>query len=119
MLNTWINTSKYYLINIFPNSKWSMRNLAKSETNIITKNHAVALCEKCPYSEFFWSAFSRIRTEIISPNPGKRGPEKLGIRTLFKQRCSHHSHLLKTDKHTNRKKSQKYTNANKSATKTK
>ena len=21
------------------------------------------LCEKCPYSELFWSAFSRIRTE--------------------------------------------------------
>ena len=25
----------------------------------------LTLCEKCPYSEFFWSVFSRIRT--ISP----------------------------------------------------
>ena len=33
---------------------------------------------KCPYSEFFWSAFSCIRTEygeIRSPNAGKYGPE--------------------------------------------
>ena len=35
------------------------------------------LREKCPYSEFFWSAFSRIRTEY--------GTEKLLIRTLFMQ----------------------------------
>ena len=33
--------------------------------------------EKCPYLEFFWYVFSRIRTEY--------GPEKLGIRTLFTQ----------------------------------
>ena len=33
------------------------------------------LREKCLYSELFWSAFSRIRTEY--------GPEKLRIRTLF------------------------------------
>ena len=36
-----------------------------------------ALREKCSYLEFFWSAFSRIRTEY--------GPEKLRIRTLFRQ----------------------------------
>ena len=31
----------------------------------ITKLHTdtSALCEKCPYMELFWSAFSRIRTE--------------------------------------------------------
>ena len=34
------------------------------------------LCEKCPYSELFWSAFSRIWTENYVP-------EKLRIRTLF------------------------------------
>ena len=44
--------------------------------------------EKCPYSEFFWSVFSRIWTEygeisVFSPNAGKYGPEKLQIRTLF------------------------------------
>ena len=32
-----------------------------------------SLCKKCPYSELFWSAFSRVRTEYgeiwsISPN---------------------------------------------------
>ena len=32
------------------------------------------LREKCPYSEFFWSVFSTIRTEY--------GPEKIQIRTL-------------------------------------
>ena len=45
------------------------------------------LREKCPYSELFWSPFSRIRTEyreilcispylsVFSPNAGKCGPE--------------------------------------------
>ena len=33
------------------------------------------LREKCPYSKFFWSAFS--------PNAGKYGPEKLRMRQLF------------------------------------
>ena len=44
----------------------------------------MALPEKCPYSEFFWSVFSHIRTEF-SPNAEKYGPEKLRIRTLFMQ----------------------------------
>ena len=35
------------------------------------------LCEKCPYSELFWSAFSFIQTEY--------GPEQLRIGTLFTQ----------------------------------
>ena len=39
----------------------------------------LALREKCPYSEFFWSVFS--------PNAGKYGPEKLRIWALFMQ-CS-------------------------------
>ena len=33
---------------------------------IVNKFHlhiGVSLCEKCPYSEFFWSVFSLIRTE--------------------------------------------------------
>ena len=40
------------------------------------------LREKCPYSEFFWSAVFRIQTEH-SPNAGKCGPEKIRIRILF------------------------------------
>ena len=30
---------------------------------------------KSPYSELFWSVFSRIRSEYVSPNAGKYGPE--------------------------------------------
>ena len=53
----------------------------------------VTLREKCPYSEFFWSVFSRIRTEygeirnpnLFSVNVGKCGPEKLRMRTLLTQ----------------------------------
>ena len=39
------------------------------------------LRKKCPYSELFWSVFSRIRTEygeylsVFSPNAVKYGPE--------------------------------------------
>ena len=52
------------------------------------------LREKCPYSEFFWSVFSHIRSEYgeilrISSYTvrmrGKYGPEKLRTRTLFTQ----------------------------------
>ena len=38
----------------------------------IALNGSNALCEKCPYSVFFWSVFSRIRTkygEIQSISP--------------------------------------------------
>ena len=38
------------------------------------KNKTLSLCERYPYSEFFWSVFSRIRTEY--------GPEKLRIYTF-------------------------------------
>ena len=51
------------------------------------------LREKCPYSEFFRSLFSRIRIDtdstpylsVFSPNAGKYRPEKNKIRTLFTQ----------------------------------
>ena len=45
-----------------------------------------SLREKCPYSEFFWSVLSCIRTEYReSPNAGKYRPEKLRMQTLFTQ----------------------------------
>ena len=37
-----------------------------------------SLREKCPMQNYFWSVFSRSRTEygeILSPNTGKYGPE--------------------------------------------
>ena len=46
----------------------------------------LSLSDKYPYSEFFWSLFSKIWTEylyIFSPNIGKYSPEKLQILTLF------------------------------------
>ena len=43
-----------------------------------------ALHEKCPYSEFFWSIFSRIRTRI-QPECRKIRTRKLRIWTLFTQ----------------------------------
>ena len=44
---------------------------------MLRQNTAISLREKCPYSEFFWSAFSRIQSKC-----GKIRPEKLRIRTL-------------------------------------
>ena len=52
---------------------------------VYNKSSKPTLCEKCPYSEFFWSAFSHIRTdsgEIRINNAGKYEPEKLRIRTF-------------------------------------
>ena len=63
----------------------------------IALNGSNALCEKCPYSVFFWSGFSRIRTkygEIQSISPysvqmrENADHKKLRIWTLFTQcRC--------------------------------
>ena len=33
--------------------------------NSMQRNIYLALHEKCPYSEFFWSVFRLIRTEVI------------------------------------------------------
>ena len=57
-------------------------------------NTPPTLREKCPYSTFSWSVFSRIWTKyfpytlclsVFSPNAGKCGQEKLWIWTLFTQ----------------------------------
>ena len=50
------------------------------ELGILLRNRLMELSEKCPYSELFWSVFSRIRTDtlylsVFSPNAGKYGPE--------------------------------------------
>ena len=44
-----------------------------------------SLCEKCPYSEFFWSAFSDISPylSVFCPKAGKYGREKLRTQILF------------------------------------
>ena len=55
------------------------------------------LRKKCPYSEFFWSVFSRIWTEF-SPNVGKYGPEKLQIRALFTQCYRLHPNYIPSEK---------------------
>ena len=54
-----------------------------------------SLREKCTYSEFLWSVFSRPHSDVIqrdtdylsvfSPNAGKYGPEKLRVWTQFTQ----------------------------------
>ena len=49
---------------------------------------SLALSEKCTYSEFFWSLFSRNRTEY--------GPEKLRIRLLFTECDLRWSHSVNT-----------------------
>ena len=43
------------------------------------------LREKCPYSEFFWSVFSCIRTEYgkILPKAGKYGPKKQNMDAFY------------------------------------
>ena len=58
----------------------------------LTGFYKLTLRGKCPYSNFFWSVFFRIRTEHryyvslgIQSECGKFGPEKLRIQTLFMQ----------------------------------
>ena len=60
----------------------------------------LSLRDQCPYSEFFWSIFSRIQTSdwilnVFSLNVGKYSPEKLQIRTLFMHYLSGQCRLCK------------------------
>ena len=60
----------------------------------------LSLRDQCPYSEFFWSIFSRIQTSdwilnVFSQNVGKYSPEKLQIRTLFMHYLSGQCRLCK------------------------
>ena len=42
--------------------------------------YIISIAKKCPYSECFWSVFSRVRNEYgFSPNAGKFGPENTDI----------------------------------------
>ena len=58
--------------------------LLKTNSNINAPK--ISLRKKCPYSEFFWSVFSRIWTEYGEIRSAEKyEPEKLRIRTLFTQ----------------------------------
>ena len=51
-----------------------------------SKTLRVTLREKCPYTEFSWSAFSYIAyLSVFIPNVAKYEPQKLRTRTLFTQ----------------------------------
>ena len=67
----WKVFSNYFFWNIF-RVFTSMRKCYTAQYIIVSST----LRKKCPYSECFWSVFSRIRSGL--------GPKKLGIRTLFK-----------------------------------
>ena len=69
------NTKRWYLLFL---NFWPL------VLKILLFESKLALREKCPYSELFWSAFSRFLTEygemymclsVFSPNAGKCGPE--------------------------------------------
>ena len=51
-----------------------------------------SLCKKSPYSEFIWSAFSRIRTEYGGLL--RKSPYSLRMRENADQKGSEYGHLL-------------------------
>ena len=68
LLSSWVDhgITTYYII--FPSiEQWSLNcsTHAKNSSKMVKKlnNVNLSLRKKCPYSELFWSAFSRIRTE--------------------------------------------------------
>ena len=85
-------------IQLVINSTWLKNNSAFKTMSsnydvFISLFVCITLCEKCPYSEFFWSLISRIQIEYgeiglsfgIQSECGKYGPEKLQLRTPFTQ----------------------------------
>ena len=64
------------------------------------KFECLTLCEKGPYSEFFWSVFYRIRIDIspvFSLNEEKCRPEKLRIRTFSRSVKSSEIYFVRYD----------------------
>ena len=62
--------------------------------NTIQYNTGLSLREKCPYSELFWSAFSRIRTkygEILCISP-----YSLRMREIGGQKNSEYGYFLRS-----------------------
>ena len=60
---------------------------------------SLTLREKCPYSEFFWSVFSRIRTEydeILYPN-SVQIPYSVQMQEDTDQKNSKYGHFLRSD----------------------
>ena len=84
-------------LTIFDGKRFSEQFVFRAFTrrSFVTHILCFTLCEKFPYSEFFWSVFSLIRTEY-----GKILPktEKLQIRTLFTQsyQVAFHLHSFET-----------------------
>ena len=62
---SWQNllVSQFYWELIFESQLFQFKQLIFLEVLSIKSNMSFTLREKCPYSEFFWSAFSRIWTE--------------------------------------------------------
>ena len=53
------------------------------------------MCEKCPYSELFWSVFSRIWTgEIL-----RISPYSVRMREIADQNNSEYGHFLRSGNH--------------------
>ena len=67
---------------------------------IKSKNASILLREKCPYSEFFWSIFSRIWTEhaeIRSISARYEiSPQSVQIRENTDQKNSEYKHFLRS-----------------------
>ena len=59
------------------------------------KNSKWTLCEKCPYSEFFWSVFSRIRTEY-----GEKRSISVQMRENTNQKNSEYGHFSRSGNET-------------------
>ena len=72
-----------------PQSQYLCKQLRRKELNIKSST----LREKCPYSELFWSAFSRIRTEYGEVL--RISPYSVGMRENAEQNSSEFGHFLR------------------------
>ena len=94
LLSSWVDhgITTYYII--FPSiEQWSLNcsTHAKNSSKMVKKlnNVNLSLRKKCPYSELFWSAFSRIRTE----DGGIRTPYSVQMEKKADQNNSEYGHF--------------------------
>ena len=68
-------------------------NMDSLNTKVVQKVHS--LCKKRPYSEFFWSVFSGIRTEYRGVR--SISPKLVQMRENTDQKNSEYGHFLRSD----------------------
>ena len=90
-----LNILYFNLANLSQGRLWSIKKYFNKETGNRRNTLCYTLGEKCPYSEFLWFVFSRIRTECGEILP--TSPYSIRMRKNIDQKNSKYRRFLRSD----------------------